>query len=138
MQVWLSDENSALFPFTFAIGDEVTSVSDPSFEGVIVDAFFEGEHPSGAYRIIYYVKAKHNNLTYDFGPLEIKRKKHASVAGEVTLGASFSETLRCRCRNVNHRNHKGTHCEEPAAESDGYCKECHAEAANEFFQTQPE
>ncbi len=42
----------------------------------------------------------------------------------------------CRCENQNHDNHKDKHCEEPATESDGLCKECDLiKAAEEFSQT---
>ena len=44
----------------------------------------------------------------------------------------------CRCESQNHSNHKDKNCEEPATEDDGYCKECHDKAADEFFDANPE
>ena len=44
----------------------------------------------------------------------------------------------CRCKDVNHSNHEGKHCDKPATENDGYCKECHNKAADEFFDANPE
>jgi len=43
----------------------------------------------------------------------------------------------CRCESRNHDNHKDKNCEEPATESDGFCKECNLiKAAEELSQTE--
>ncbi len=43
----------------------------------------------------------------------------------------------CRCETQTHDNHKDKHCEAPATESDGLCKECSDKAGEEFFQAVP-
>ncbi len=44
----------------------------------------------------------------------------------------MSEEQKCKCATFHHDNHLKTSCEKPATEPDGYCKECHNKATDEF------
>ena len=61
-RIRISEPDALKAPFIFEVGNLVRLMYDYSMSGIIKDGWFEGEYPSGSYKVWYEIETRDSQL----------------------------------------------------------------------------